>query len=168
MQGRWGVAGSLRPGGDASWRMRGQRRAEMAKTAAEHLESQSYRRPHGWQGLWGAMHAYTLSCLPAGQSQPPLPLPPCQGKEATPGGCTVHRPHTAQLPRWSPGSPAALGMLLHTPGTLLAGSPWRGAHPSQCCSHPPPPGFDVRCWLHAVIHSVTWAPCHESCRVQES
>jgi hypothetical protein len=71
----------------------------MAKTAAEHLESQSYRRPHGWRGLWGAMHAHTLSCLPAGQSQPPLPLPPCQGKEATPGGCIVHRPHIARLPR---------------------------------------------------------------------
>ena len=106
-------------------------------------------------------------CFCFGQSQPPLPLPPCQGKEATPGGCIVHRPHIARLPRWSPGSPAQLGTSPHTPGTvsLLAGSPWRWAHPPQCCS--PRTGFDVRCQLHDIIHSVTWAPCHESCRAQE-
>lgn len=63
----------------------------MAKTAAEHLESQSYRHPHGWRGLGGAVHAHTLSCLPAGLSFPSH-CPPVRVKKPPLGAalCTGH------------------------------------------------------------------------------
>lgn len=72
VQGRWGLAQGLRTGGDASWRMRGQRGAEMATTAAEHLESASQRPPArwGWRGS-GACPRPPLPASPRVTLRPP-------------------------------------------------------------------------------------------------
>lgn len=53
----------------------------MAKTAAEHLESQRITQsPQGWWGWWGAVHTHALSFLPPSRASL-LPLHPHhQGK----------------------------------------------------------------------------------------
>lgn len=56
----------------------------MAKTAAEHLESQrTTQSPPGWWGWWGAVHTHALSFLPpsrASLSGSPPTVPHHQGK----------------------------------------------------------------------------------------
>lgn len=43
----------------------------MAKTAAEHLESQRITQsPQGWWGWWGAVHTHALSFLPPSRASP--------------------------------------------------------------------------------------------------
>lgn len=158
MQGRWWLAQGLRTGGDASWRMRGQRGAEMATTAAEHLESQSRPAPsHGGPaGVWRAP-APSPSRLPhvalrplSGESLAGVqrcgPWAPAPGRRT--GGWFLRaavRPAVLQPQPCSRDGPWAAerelgGFAVHSgPGSLLAGAPQSRADPEAGPGSPSPP-----------------------------